>query len=128
MKTDLMDNLSQVRDEAQSMLKTLSAVKGDSYARHVQILLLLRQSANIAGILCEEAAKVDPERASACAQAMTTAFQGIAGCLPLASGISKDDWKASLDEANRFADNVDGLIASAIESFKNGSGFGGAND
>lgn len=123
----VQQNLKQVKEEANAILKTMAAVKGEQYAEAVRILLLAKQAADIAGMLCEEAHKTQPDMTQACAYGLSASLSTIAMTLRTVMSASEEDWQSILKDSVTIMDSIGGLMRQAVDAGREGASFGGTD-
>lgn len=121
------ENLKQVKEEANNILKTLSAVKGDRYAETVRVLLLCKQLADIGGIMCEEIGAHNEAMAKACAFGMSQCLTTLAITLRTVSQSTDDDWNSMMKDSTAIIDSIGGLMRQAVDAGRDGKSFGGTD-
>lgn len=121
------ENLQQVKEEANNILKTLSAVKGERYAETIRILLLAKQLADIGGIMCEEIAETNEAMAKACAFGMSQCLTTVALTLRTVAQASDDDWNSMMKDSTAIIDSIGGLMRQAVDAGREGKSFGGTD-
>ena len=127
MSDEVINNLKQVKAEANDMIQTLAAVKGAQYAESVRILLLAKQLADIGGMLCEEAVKTQPDMTKACAYGMSAALTTIAMTLKTVVNTSDEEWESIIKDTTSIMDSVGALMNQAVRAGKEGVSFGGTD-
>lgn len=122
---DLTDNLTEVRKEAMGMLKTISKVKGKKYAAAVQTLLLIKQVAEISGLMCQLVREQNESMAEAFSHALSKSLGDIGYSLPTLTDYGDDDFAEIVKDVEALSENVSHLVNSAVQSYRSGAGFGG---
>lgn len=90
------------------------------------MLLLCKQMADIGGMLCQEAAKENPQLVEACSFGMSAGLSQIALNQRVISGMDDATWEAAIADVGSMVQSVQGLLRNAIVAGKEGRGFGDA--
>lgn len=120
----LENNISEVRKEALQMLATIEAVRGKKYRQLVQTILLIHQSASIAGHMVEALGPVDAKAAQRMGDAMYQALKAITIKVNALSEVTDQQWEEAMNDAQNIDESVSGLLNTAAE--RAGQGFGNA--
>jgi len=120
----LENNIDEVRKEALQMLATIEAVRGKPYRQLVQTILLIHQSASIAGHMVEMIGPADPKAAQRMGDAMYQALKAITIKVNALSGVTDQEWEEAMNDAQSIDESVTGLLNTAAE--RAGQGFGNA--
>lgn len=123
--SSLIENLTEVRSEALSMLDTIGSVRGERYKKMVQSLVVSQQIGDIASIIGALTPEHQHKKVDACMEALSTCVcQLITNTYEL-SGMDKDELDEVIKEAETIGESVQGLIRAAVKSHRDGNGFGG---
>lgn len=121
MKSKTVANLTAVMHEAEGMLDTIAAVRGDRHASLVKALVMGTKAAELGSILAAHSSLPDEAR-DAIRGALSSCLQGIVVHLLIAGGI--DDCEDAVRDAHRVDESVSALSAKAYVAGEMGGRFG----
>lgn len=117
MNEELGKRLAEVQDEAQAMLKNIHRVKGKRYGSTVQLLLLVKQTAEIASFMCEAIDELGNEDlAHKMAEAMSNQLVYMGTTVSGIADFTDEQWKEIIQDVESMSDNVSNLIRVAVDS------------
>lgn len=117
MNEELGKRLAEVQDEAQAMLKNIHRVKGKRYGSTVQLLLLVKQTAEIASFMCEAIEEMGNEDlAKKMAEAMSNQLVYMGTTVSGIADFTDAQWKEIIQDVESLSSNVSNLIRVAVDS------------
>lgn len=117
MNEELGKRLEEVQDEAQAMLKNIHRVKGKRYGSTVQLLLLVKQTAEIASFMCEAIDEMGNEDlARKMAEAMSNQLVYMGTTVSGIADFTDPEWKEIIQDVESLSENVSNLIRVAVDS------------
>lgn len=126
-KETLIQNLTQVRQEALDMLANVKAVRGEKFALGLQSMLIATQLADIANVMFEFVDIDDKDKGAACMAGVATCVcQMMENTFALAN-FTDAETTDLIKMHERMSDNVRDMINTAVQQEREGKGFGHAH-
>lgn len=122
MNEELRSRLAEVQSEAHDMLKTIKRVRGAKYGTTVQMLLLVKQTAEIANFMCEAIYRAGDEvAADKLGDAMSVQLVNMGTTIHDLVNYSGEEWDSIIQDVESLSGAVSNLVKTAIESPEWGS-------
>lgn len=122
MNEEIKSRLAEVQSEAHEMLKTIKRVKGKQWGTTVQMLLLVKQSAEIASFMCHQISDMgDDTAAEKLADAMGTQLVHMGSTVHDLVDFTEEQWASIIQDVESLSGAVSNLVKTAIESPEWGS-------
>lgn len=124
MTEQTIQNLKAVREQMFSMLDNVKSVRGEKHACVVHALMNSSKCVEIFSVAIREMPHPEDVR-EAMLEAFLKGMHSILSSLQLAAGLSMDEMRTCIKDAEAFDGAMDKLLCSAVGTAMRGEGFGG---
>lgn len=125
MNKRVIENIIEVRGEADDMLDNLKVVRGERYMRLVKAFLLAANAMEVHGAAIQLGELDEPGR-TILGDAMCKCIYGMVINMATAAGFSPDELSDATRDATAMDNSISGLMREAVRSGIDGDSFGEA--